>query len=286
MTPALGAKYFPKYWGTWFLSLKDVSVKKTNLCTFYYLGAAIEDLRKLSVGMTLFDVMRAGHRPTQWLLAFQAETLSVPMPNSQKAAGKLLDVLTGFLTAQPSDANRVLTQMEMVEIIRWRDEFEEQFERENQNIDVFTVLPKGIYNTRLLIEKPEEKFPADVRRVFTDQIVYDLKQAGRCLAFEIPTACALHICRATESMILLYYQAVAGKPWAFTQRDWGAYTRELDKLQADKRITNRLNEIRQLERNPYTHPEINVEPDKAAIVFELCTGVVHLMAEAVGKQNP
>jgi len=42
-----------------------------------------------------------------------------------------------------------------------------------------------------------------------------LKEAGRCLAFDLPTACAFHICRATEALMLTYYEALTGNAWPF-----------------------------------------------------------------------
>jgi hypothetical protein len=260
-------------------------VKQTNLNIFYHLGIAMEALRELSTGQVFVDAVIHIISPVEWLTAFLDEIEGVPMPEARRAARKLLDKLVYFI-APPYDMQKTVTQLDMTEIINFRSIFEKELEREHRNLDVFTVLPVGLYATRPLIENAEEKFPVSVRNVLNEAIVYDIRQAGKCLAFECPTACAFHICRATESMILLYFQKLAGAPWPHHTRNWGEYIKHLNKFpHVERRITARLDEIRTLERNPYTHPEIRVEVDMCPTVFELCTGVMHLVADQIKRSQ-
>src|SRR5580704_15255734 len=104
---------------------------------------------------------------------------------------------------------------------------------------VFTVTPKGIYDTRLLMTRPEEKFPERVRSILPPQVLADLKQAASCLAFDIPTACAFHVCRATEALLLKYYEVLTGSPYSLPYRNWNRYVEELVRVGATKAITNR-----------------------------------------------
>jgi hypothetical protein len=135
-----------------------------------------------------------------------------------------------------------------------------------------------------LIEKPENKFPSSVRGVFSDLMLYDLGQAGRCLAFEVPTAVAFHVFRATEAMMLRYYEILAKQPWPHNQHDWGRYIVELNRLPGINRdVTMRLEEIRKFERNPSIHPDAVVSVERAPVLFELCSGVIYTMAEEVHK---
>src|SRR5712664_1240512 len=161
----------PKYWGAWFSPLNDCSMKETDLNVFVQLGAALEDLRELSVEMGVGDAILQVHRPAQWLTAFVLETEAVPMPEARKYAKELGRLLHAFLIP-PTYSERKLTQDELVNIIRCRDLFLKELEREHRNINVFTVLPKGIYNTQALIENPELKFPETIRKHFTDQMLY------------------------------------------------------------------------------------------------------------------
>ncbi len=48
---------------------------------------------------------------------------------------------------------------------------------------------------------------------------------------------------------------------------------------APKRIADRLDEIREFDRNSYIHPDVDVTPEEAPILFELCTAVIFWMAK-------
>jgi len=174
----------------------------------------------------------------------------------------------------------------MQKLLGARQSFEAHFDEEHKRIAVFTVLPKGIYDMSALIETPEQKFPEKIRAMLPEQMLYDLKQAARCLAFEIPTACAFHICRGTEAVMFGYYELLARHPWPYKKRDWKIYIEQLGKEKAPKQITNRLEEIRALDRNAYIHPDVNITLEEAPILFELCTGVVFLMGQEMGKLTP
>ena len=255
-------------------------LKQTNLIVFYKLGQSFEALRELSIGMALPDVILHVVPAHQFLVTFLLQVLDMRLPDSTSAAKRMLQVIEPFVSS-PFQMGRTLTQNELIEIINSKQAFEQDFERETHNLDVFTVTPKGIYNTRDLIECAESKFPENIRKVFPNQTILDIQQAGRCLAFEVPTACAFHVCRAAESVILKYYEALKKKPWAFRQRDWGRYIEELKKERALDAITSRLDEIRKLDRNVFIHPEKNVSLEESPFLFELCTGVMYQMGQEI-----
>ena len=63
-------RHSSKYWGTWFSNLNESDdLKQTNLNIFYHLGVAMEDLRDLSTGQELTDVMLHVVNPIQWCIA-------------------------------------------------------------------------------------------------------------------------------------------------------------------------------------------------------------------------
>ena len=80
-------------------------------------------------------------------------------------------------------------------------------------------------------------------------------------------------------------EVLAGGPYALPYRNWNRYVEELVRVGATKAITNRLNEIRDTDRNAYTHPDRNVTLEEAPIQFELCTGVMYLMADEIEKKT-
>jgi hypothetical protein len=257
-------------------------MKATNLSVFYQIGASITYLTDHAhIGDKAVDLFVLIQIPCKWLVAFRWEStdLEDAFRETLAAVEGLIGMIHGLMDSIPKDWNRLVTQAEVQALFYWKDKFEEAFEREHRNIDVFTVTPKGIYNTRLLMEKPEEKFPKDLRSVFSSIVMYDLQQAGRCLAFELPTAVAFHLFRATQAVMDAYYEAKAGKPWEIDRREWGRYITEIEKLpNANRDVTSRLREIGKFERNPTIHEDVMVSLEKAPVLFELCTGAIYTMA--------
>ncbi len=273
-------RYPPNYWGPWFATLKDSDVKKTRLNIFYHLGEGLEDLNDLRIGMEYADIILSLIRPLQWLIQLSVQLQGVPMPDTRKSVEALLNFVNIWLapTSGGTDLTQTFTQSDMMRMHERRDKFLADFEREEARLGVFIVTSKGLYDTTLLLEKPEEAFEEKIRGLLPPQMLYDFKQAARCLAFEIPTACAFHVCRGTESLMLAYYEFLAKHAWAFKKKDWGIYIEQLGKEGAPKSVTERLDEIRKLNRNAYIHPEINVSLDEAPNLFGLCQGVIFQMA--------
>jgi hypothetical protein len=264
-------------------------MKETDLNVFYQLGAQLTYLaRSLSIGMEGGELFMLTTFPAMWLERFLSETALhlTALEDSRASAERFLRTLRNLRRDLPGEWTRSVTQAEVQALSSHKDELEANFEREYRNLDVFTVTPKGIYNTRLLRENPETQFPDRLIPVLPEQMLYDLKQAGRCLAFEVPTACAFHICRGTEALMIAYYERLAKQKWPLTNRDWGVYITHLAKHGAPPSITNRLNEIKDLNRNAYIHPDINVPQDEAQILFQLCAGVNFYMAEEMVRLGP
>ncbi len=265
-------------------------MKETDLAIFYHLGKSFVGMNflELASSSNLVEAVRLLSGPELWLKDFLTETEGMEMPDSRAAAITLRTTIHGLflnLAAALQARNAKDAAVESKTIWRFQTElkgFEEAFTRDCKQLDVFTVTAKGLYSTRALIERPEAKFPANLLAVMPQKTIQDLQEAGRCLAFERPTACAFHICRATEALMLAYYEKLARKPWAFAKRDWNIYNDHLAKEGAPKAITNRLAEIR-TDRNAYAHPDITVPLDEGPIVYDLCTGVMFYMAKEMEK---
>jgi hypothetical protein len=226
-------------------------------------------------------------RPQQWLAKFDWECKDVPLPATRDAANALLNFLNKWLLAGPEfDISHKFSQQDMHALHALRELFVEAFEREEVNLGVFIVTPKGLYDTKLLLENPEMEFPEKIRPLLPQQMLEDFKQAARCLAFEIPTACAFHVCRGTEALILEYYKRLSGHSWKEKRKDWGIYVDHLIKNGAPEKITTRLREIAKMDRNAYIHPDINVTLDEAPQLFKLCAAVIFYMGQELERLAP
>lgn len=167
------------------------------------------------------------------------------------------------------------------------DEFEETLKHEIDRINAFVTGDKGDKDIEILADRAHEGFSAEVRKHLPDTAIYDFKEAGKCYLFDCYTAMGYHILRGTEAVVLKYLETLTGSAWTGTP-GWGQYVQKLEKksLNVPKRIIQRLNEIREYERNPIAHPEFIVEPDEAMPLYNLAHGVIPMIVKEMQRLNP
>lgn len=294
----LDAAMLPEYWGWWFYPIDGGNMERVNLPVFYHFGEAVRTIKQLQHSGAYGELINPLFLTQSWLDSFLEATSEMAFPHSREAAQDLLRTIgEGIEFLENLVSQEALDHLGLDKIqsdnVRKRDylsklkravrDFEFLFHKEAARVSVFSITRKGIYDTQDLIERPHYRFSEKIRNLLPPQTLYDFHQAGKCLAYEVPTAAAFHTLRGTEALMIKYYEVLAGHEWDLRQRDWGAYIRELRSINADARITDRLDEIRRFERNPILHPQANIEPDKALPLFEMVGGVVVLMVEEIEK---
>lgn len=259
-------------------------MRKINLLKHVLFGFKLKSLYEVRPDWPALTVLTALHDPLRLLVEFAAEIHGQPMPKTRAATWELnahLTKVSGYLDeAIMSGSMTSINVLDAHQCQVLADALLSEFERESDRVSVFGITKQGIYDTIDLLESAENKFPANLLKIMPMAVIDDLKEAGKCLAFDRPTACAFHVCRATEGLMLKYYEVLASKPWNFKTRGWQNYVDQLAKLKAPKQITNRLNEIRS-DRNSYAHPDVTVPIDEMLPVYDLCTGVMFYMAKEI-----
>ena len=147
--------------------------------------------------------------------------------------------------------------------------------------NLYLVFPKRGYNITELINDATVLFPPDlIQKV--PEAVFDIKQAGRCLAFELSTAAGFHLHRANEAVLHRYYDTVTGGAERPKGRSMGNYLQKLTSMGCgDAKVIAGLDALRDLYRNPLIHPEQSLESiDEAiALVNAVHTVVVRMLRE-------
>lgn len=115
--------------------------------------------------------------------------------------------------------------------------------------------------------------------VISDNAKKDFREAGKCLAFELPTAAGFHAMRATESVLREYYGLVTGKDPAKT--DWGTCIQELKNAGANKKVLQVLDQIRDLHRNPLSHPQDFLSLREALGLFDIAKSAIGAIADEI-----
>ncbi|MFX0009108.1 MAG: hypothetical protein ACFE9R_02230 [Candidatus Hermodarchaeota archaeon] len=136
-----------------------------------------------------------------------------------------------------------------------------------------------------LINNISGLFGKDVYNLIPEIAKYDFSEAGKCIAFELPTAAAFHILRGTESVLREYYCSIIKinrcKPLL-----WGPMTSGLKsrtKNRPPKPLMDNLDNIKDNFRNPTAHPEKRYNIDEVQDLFPICIDVVNRMARAISS---
>lgn len=141
----------------------------------------------------------------------------------------------------------------------------------------------GGYSMPLLVRSAEANIPEDVIKAMDEEAKKDFREAGRCLAFELPTACAYHTMRAVEKLVRIYYGLVTKKET--DKIEWKTCTDELKRAGADLKTVQVLDQIRDLHRNPVAHPEIFVSMKEAQVLFNIAISVITATVEQIELLN-
>lgn len=286
---SLSERDLPEYWGWMFCPIGGGDMERVNLPTFYVYGRILSEAKIVDARDKIGDptVLRLLLAASIWTQFFLGATNDISLPSTRDAAQNIHSIIKEHTSrlkphVDEPDYNEELGEVFVKRLKEEIEAFELLFGRESRRINVFTVTPIGILDIEKLIESAEKRFPDNLLAVMPQITIDDLREAGKCLAFNLATACAFHVCRATEALMLTYYEALTNQSWSYPKRDWKMYNDQLAANGAPKAITNRLGEIRE-DRNAYAHPDITVPVDEAPVVFELCNGVIHLMAKEIEK---
>jgi hypothetical protein len=117
--------------------------------------------------------------------------------------------------------------------------------------------------------------------------IYDFQEAGKCIAFERPTAAAFHCLRGTEDVLRFYCQKMIRQKRIKSQ-DWGPIVTDLrarPRTSAFSVLNNHLDNIRDSFRNPTQHPEARYDIHEAQDLFSLCVEVINRMIGTLKKEQ-
>ena len=114
---------------------------------------------------------------------------------------------------------------------------------------------------------------------------YDFQQAGRCLAFELPTAAAFHLMRGTEDVLKLFYCSVITHNRVALM--WGPMAADLRRRLDPPAVVllNNLDNLRTGFRNPTQHPEKIYDIEEAQDLFALSVEAVNRMIKYLGARQ-
>lgn len=170
------------------------------------------------------------------------------------------------------------------------DTFRGVFEAECHDVDVYSVGQVGIFKTRDLVANASQALPEECRNEIPDAALKEFDDAGRCLAFDLPTACGFHALRATELVIDQYLKAFGVTKSLVS---WNAYIKAAQLLVAKEgrgpkpspKVAAMLDRMRSLDRNPLMHPRDKLDRAGAVHLFNLSAITVAEMVKDIQRMR-
>lgn len=214
------------------------------------------------------------------------------LPGSEGAARKLFEHVDK-LFKEGIDSETQNEQMSVSEsntIATNLTSFEALLAHELSRLPAYIVEDKiGIYNVDDLVNKADEHLSPQARSTLDLQVRGDLKAAGRCLAFGLPTASGFHSMRAIEGCSRSYHKFLTGKDAADEGMPLGPIINDIRGVLTEEGgdndtplglIISTLARINNIYRKPITHPEMVVKSvDDAKSIFDLAMVAISQIVE-------
>ena len=251
---------------------------RVNEYRFYELGLRLSVLRTLDHKTTV-----ANNAYALFLARWELDSLltnPIGIKFSRNLVERLRDSLGKLLPPEfggPHKRGQELLSYNATALKNSLSELEAVLKAECDSLATYAVSQKGAYSTPDLIEHAENMIPETTRQLLPSGVIKEVQEAGRCLAFDLPTASGFHILRAVELVMIELWQHIKQtgdkKP-----TNWGAYIDKFEQSGIDAKITTMLRTLKDLYRNPNAHPEETLDDDKATTLFALGVAAIQQMA--------
>jgi hypothetical protein len=258
---------------------------KISLPYIYGLAGNLKPIRSISDTSLIKDHLYTLYTAEYALNGFLTQSVYSSSIRATAAPGmNLLAAIRELI--QGEDHERSLTIYETYNLTNLLNEFETVLAAEMNVGHTYLVTKKRGYDTATLIDSAEEIFAPEFATMFPEAIA-DIRQAGRCIAFELATAAGFHIMRATEMVLRRYYDAVTNGAARPKTNNIGDYLREMETHKmGDEKTIFCLEQIKDLHRNALIHPEVSLSIDEAlALLGIVQSAIVAMMKEMPGSQT-
>lgn len=283
--------------------VKDCSMERINLPFFYQLGAQLSSLTKMtwiepSKRLEIYFSSITLRLSLNFLFS-SFSALTVCRPAGLDLISAINDIERAFQSKAGISETKLIgtdlvvdadvtVAMMYQRLIGAAKKFEIVLSEELQTLATYHVTQKGIYFTPDLIDKAELTLPQEVLSRIDQRTKDEIRESGRCLAFDNFTASGFHIIRAIESVIHKYYLTVCDpKPAPDRLENWGAYISRLHELKRPdvEEIVALLQQIKDQHRNLIMHPEIVLNFNEAYTLFEISKAAIMAMASKLSEMQ-
>lgn len=201
-----------------------------------------------------------------------------------KVSGQeLLEALKNM--QEKTDIDSELDYWEVVNLNQKLISFKTVLEAEFQTAATYLVTPRRGYDITTLIESAEVIFPDELLRKVPDT-QFDLREAGKCIAFDLGTAAGFHLLRVLETVMRAYWSVVMEGAPLPDNRNLGNYIKEMEKAQkGDAKVLVSLRQIKDHHRNELMHPEERLDLDQAIALLGITQSAIVAMLKEIPEPS-
>ncbi len=279
-------------WEIWFsFPVGKSGMNRINCFGFYTLGKYINKVQSLGNDAKDLDLLLAAARADN-LLKVLLTNQNLNLKSTFAASSSLLagfKHLSEFFEKSDEDAPKpeqknLQRNLLMSGIKLSIDKMETVLSTELALAPIYSVPPRGVFSTDSLLDSADDVF-GDVKYKIPDDAIADTKQAGRCLAFDLPNAAGFHVARATEAVMKKAMEIFDCPPLKESQRNWGNFIRSLEEHGLNQSLVHHLNQLRELHRNPLIHPEVTLRQTEAQQLWSMCTSAMIALVEEMNAKE-
>jgi len=243
----------------------------------------IEAVRSIKVGEKVSDhwfTLLIAHSAIDNFI--NKSVFAAEIRTSRQSATDFSNLLNQYTTVDQVNAGHTFDQGQISSLEYYLNQFKTILWAELETLNAHFVTQKRGYDSAALISYAEAIFPPDLAVKAPDAIP-DIREAGKCIAFELPTAAGFHLHRANEAVLHRYYDHVSGGLARPKNRNIGGYLTALTQSGfGDQRLLATLRDLNELHRNPLIHPDQSLETiDDAIALMNAVHNAVVFMLKAI-----
>jgi len=253
----------------------EAIMKAKSIHDYFFFGTSVRYLQDAAEGYRIHS-NKSGAMVLSNLRMLLKALDDLGLQVSARAADKLRQIEVELVG---TEAEAKLTKDQAQSLNREVGNFRRTLEAEIKGFDAYVLAPKRIDVRRLLGDVPS-LFAPGVFTLLPTIAAFDLNEAGKCIAFERPTAAAFHILRATESVLRELYNRIVKRKRVSLM--WGPIVQDLKNrraLRSDESLINNLDDIRMHFRNPTQHPEKVYDIEEVQDLWGRCVDAINRMAK-------
>ena len=268
-------------------------MNRVSVFSFYKLGELLQCARETRLSAAGVKELLIIGRAKACLTDF-TRSAEAGLRRSKERAQEVLEELEELEATVLEE--RIIEDREIHRLWGAVEDFGVVLESESRDdLRIFAVMPKGIYDTAKLVDHAEDILGERALSELPEGIGDDVNLAGRCLAFELWTATGFHAMRAVNAISRRYHQ-VATKDPPLDAAPLDEIIAKLEKrLQEEEgaKVSDsplgliiatllRLNKVYCI---PVMHPKMTLTSETARQIFELATGVISMICEDLSSRS-